>query len=207
MLAILLALGTAVGYGTANYLAPVLGRRMPLAVVLLGSQFAGLVVSALLSLGADVAMDGQGLTFALLAGRVQRRGAGLLLPGRADRRPERAVADRGQRRDRPGARRPGDRRPAEPHPAARPADRHGRDRARRPPTARRAPPRGRIARDRLGHPGRPAVRHVPGHLRRRLPTTPRQARCCGRGWRCWAAPPSAPRAARRRCGRGRATPR
>ena len=68
MLAILLALGTAVGYGTANYLAPVLGRRMPLATVLLGSQLAGLAVSALLSVGADLAMDAPGLTFALIAG-------------------------------------------------------------------------------------------------------------------------------------------
>jgi drug/metabolite transporter (DMT)-like permease len=68
VLAILLALGTAVGYGTANYLAPVLGRRMPLAVVLLGSQLAGLAVSALLSLGADLTMDAPGLAFALLAG-------------------------------------------------------------------------------------------------------------------------------------------
>jgi hypothetical protein len=42
---ILLALGTAVGYGIANHLAPVLGRRMPLAAVLLGSQVAGLAVS------------------------------------------------------------------------------------------------------------------------------------------------------------------
>jgi drug/metabolite transporter (DMT)-like permease len=41
---------------------------MPLAAVLLGSQFAGLVVSALLSLGADVTMDGPALAFALLAG-------------------------------------------------------------------------------------------------------------------------------------------
>lgn len=31
VIAILLALGTAFGYGVANYLAPVLGRRMPLA--------------------------------------------------------------------------------------------------------------------------------------------------------------------------------
>ena len=31
--AVLLALGTAVGYGAANYIAPVLGRRMPLAAV------------------------------------------------------------------------------------------------------------------------------------------------------------------------------
>jgi len=61
VLAILLALGTAVGYGTANYLAPVLGRRMPLATVLLGSQLAGLVVSVLVTVGSDVAMDAQGL--------------------------------------------------------------------------------------------------------------------------------------------------
>jgi drug/metabolite transporter (DMT)-like permease len=68
VLAILLALGTAVGYGTANYLAPVLGRRMPLAAVLLGSQFAGLLVSLLVTVGSDVTMDGQGLAFAVAAG-------------------------------------------------------------------------------------------------------------------------------------------
>ncbi len=68
MAAILLALGTAIGYGAANYIAPVLGRRMPLATVLLGSQLAGLAVSALLSLGADVRMSGPGLAFALAAG-------------------------------------------------------------------------------------------------------------------------------------------
>ena len=68
VLAILLALGTAVGYGVANYLAPVLGRRMPLATVLLGSQVAGLVVSLLLTLGGDVGMGAGGLAFALGAG-------------------------------------------------------------------------------------------------------------------------------------------
>jgi drug/metabolite transporter (DMT)-like permease len=66
--AILLALGTALGYGTANFLAPVLGRRMPLAAVLLGSQLAGLAVSVLLTLGSPVGMSGPGLGFALLAG-------------------------------------------------------------------------------------------------------------------------------------------
>jgi drug/metabolite transporter (DMT)-like permease len=66
--AVLLALGTAVGYGAANYIAPVLGRRMPLAAVLLGSQLAGLAVSVLLSLGSDVTMSGRGLAFALAAG-------------------------------------------------------------------------------------------------------------------------------------------
>ncbi len=68
MLAILLALGTAAGYGTANYLAPVLGRRMPLAAVLLGGQLVGLAVSALLTAGADIAMDGPALAAALVAG-------------------------------------------------------------------------------------------------------------------------------------------
>jgi drug/metabolite transporter (DMT)-like permease len=68
VLPFLLALGTAVGYGVANYLAPVLGRRMPLGAVLLGSQLAGLAVSVLLTLGADVAMSGPGLAFALAAG-------------------------------------------------------------------------------------------------------------------------------------------
>lgn len=68
MLAILLALGTAFGYGIANYLAPVLGRRMPLAAVLLGSQLAGLAVSLLLTVTADVGMAPVGLAFALAAG-------------------------------------------------------------------------------------------------------------------------------------------
>ncbi|GAA3224169.1 hypothetical protein GCM10017691_11940 [Pseudonocardia petroleophila] len=68
MIAILLALGTALGYGVANYLAPVLGRRMPLAAVLLGSQVAGLVVSVLLTLGSDLTMDAAGLAFAVAAG-------------------------------------------------------------------------------------------------------------------------------------------
>lgn len=68
MLAVLLALGTAVGYGIANYLAPVLGRRMPLAAVLLGSQLAALAVSALLTIGSDVGMGAGGFAFALVAG-------------------------------------------------------------------------------------------------------------------------------------------
>lgn len=68
MIAILLALGTALGYGVANYLAPLLGRRMPLAAVLLGSQVAGLAVSVLLTLGADLTMDARGLAFAVAAG-------------------------------------------------------------------------------------------------------------------------------------------
>lgn len=68
MLAILLALGTAVGYGVANFLAPVLGRRMPLAAVLLGSQLAGLAVSVLVTLGSGVGMTGTGLAFAIAAG-------------------------------------------------------------------------------------------------------------------------------------------
>jgi drug/metabolite transporter (DMT)-like permease len=68
VLAIVLALGTALGYGTANFIAPVLGRRMPLAAVLLGSQLAGLAVALLLTIGADVGMGGVALWFALLAG-------------------------------------------------------------------------------------------------------------------------------------------
>lgn len=68
MLPVLLALGTAFGYGVANYLAPVLGRRMPLGAVLLGSQVAGLAVSLLLTLGAAVAMSGRGLALAAAAG-------------------------------------------------------------------------------------------------------------------------------------------
>lgn len=68
MIAILLALGTALAYGVANYLAPELGRRMPLAAVALGSQVAGLAVSVLLTLGADLTMSGAGLAYAVAAG-------------------------------------------------------------------------------------------------------------------------------------------
>lgn len=68
MIAILLASGTALAYGVANYLAPVLGRRMPLAAVALGSQVAGLAVSVLLTLGADLTMSGAGLAYAVAAG-------------------------------------------------------------------------------------------------------------------------------------------
>lgn len=68
MLAVLLALGTAVAYGVANYLAPVLGRRMPLAAVLLGSQLAGLAVALLLTLGSGVAMTTSGVGLAIAAG-------------------------------------------------------------------------------------------------------------------------------------------
>jgi drug/metabolite transporter (DMT)-like permease len=68
VLAVLLALGTAVGYGVANYLAPVLGRRMPLATVLLGSQLAGLAVSLLLTAGTDITMEPAGLALAVAAG-------------------------------------------------------------------------------------------------------------------------------------------
>jgi drug/metabolite transporter (DMT)-like permease len=68
VLPVLLALGTALGYGVANYLAPVLGRRMPLGAVLLGSQVAGLTVSVLLTLGADVGLSGTGLALAVAAG-------------------------------------------------------------------------------------------------------------------------------------------
>jgi drug/metabolite transporter (DMT)-like permease len=68
VLAILLALGTAVGYGVANYLAPVLGRRMPLAAVLLGSQVAGLLVSLAVAVGGDVGLRGGALAAAIVAG-------------------------------------------------------------------------------------------------------------------------------------------
>lgn len=69
MTAALLALGTALSYGIANYVAPILARRMPLAAVLGGSQLGGLAVS-LVAVGAtgDLAMSTAGLSFALAAG-------------------------------------------------------------------------------------------------------------------------------------------
>ena len=48
MLAIVLALGTSVAYGTSNLLGPLLNRRHSLASVLLVGQFAALVAAALL---------------------------------------------------------------------------------------------------------------------------------------------------------------
>jgi len=63
VLPVLLARRTALGYGVANHLAPVLGRRMPLGAVLLGSQIAGLAAALLLTLGADIAVAGRGLAF------------------------------------------------------------------------------------------------------------------------------------------------
>ncbi|MHA6793078.1 EamA family transporter [Pseudonocardia bannensis] len=68
MIPVLLALGTAVGYGVANFLGPTLGRRMPLAAVLLGSQLAGLAVSTVLVLGSAIDMTVVGVAFALAAG-------------------------------------------------------------------------------------------------------------------------------------------
>lgn len=68
MLPLLLALGTAVAYGVANFLAPVLGRRVPLGAVMLYSQLTGLVVSVLVTLGAPVAMSAAGLLWAVAAG-------------------------------------------------------------------------------------------------------------------------------------------
>jgi drug/metabolite transporter (DMT)-like permease len=50
MLAIVLALGTSVAYGTSNLLGPLLNRRHPLASVLLVGQFAALFAAGLLVL-------------------------------------------------------------------------------------------------------------------------------------------------------------
>lgn len=69
MLAVVLALATALAYGVANYLGPLLGRRLPLAGVLLGGQCAGLITALLIYVvdngGAN---DRAGLLLGLAAG-------------------------------------------------------------------------------------------------------------------------------------------
>jgi drug/metabolite transporter (DMT)-like permease len=69
MTAALLALGTALSYGIANFVAPILARRMPLAAVLGASQLGGLAASlAAACATGDLAMSPAGLSFALTAG-------------------------------------------------------------------------------------------------------------------------------------------
>lgn len=69
MTAVLLALGTALAYGLASYLGPLLGRRAPVAGVLLIGQSTGLLVAAVIAAlhhpGED---DRAGLLLALAAG-------------------------------------------------------------------------------------------------------------------------------------------
>ena len=80
MLAIVLALGTSVAYGTSNLLGPMLNRRHPLASVLLVGQFAALVAAALLVAFSGEAMpDGRAMLVAGVAGAGNITGLAALL--------------------------------------------------------------------------------------------------------------------------------
>ncbi len=69
MLAIVLALGTSVAYGTANFLGPLLGRTHPLAAVLLVGQTAALVAAGVLVLVVGEAPPStRGVLLGVLAG-------------------------------------------------------------------------------------------------------------------------------------------
>ncbi len=69
MLAIVLALGTSLAYGTANFLGPLLGRKHPLGAVLLVGQAAALVAAGALVLAVgDTPPSTRGVLFGLLAG-------------------------------------------------------------------------------------------------------------------------------------------
>jgi len=69
VVAVLLALLTAATYGLANYLGPLLGRRLPLAAVLLAGQVAALAAaSALFAVRGGTALPGRGLVLAVTAG-------------------------------------------------------------------------------------------------------------------------------------------
>lgn len=74
VVAVLLALLTALTYGVANYLGPLLSRRLPLAAVLLGGQAAALLGAAALTAGsaglAGFRIGGRALVLALAAGCV-----------------------------------------------------------------------------------------------------------------------------------------
>ena len=69
MLAIVLALGTSVAYGVANFLGPLLGRSHPQAAVLLAGQLAALAGAVALVVGTgDAAPSLDGIALGLLAG-------------------------------------------------------------------------------------------------------------------------------------------
>jgi drug/metabolite transporter (DMT)-like permease len=69
VLAIVLALGTSVAYGTSNFFGPLLGRRHTVAAVLLAGQVAALVAAGLFVLGSGHAPpDGAAIAIGLLAG-------------------------------------------------------------------------------------------------------------------------------------------
>ncbi len=69
MLAVVLALGTSVAYGIANFLGPLLGRRHPLGAVLLVGQGAALIAAGVLVLAVgDAPPSTRGVLLGLLAG-------------------------------------------------------------------------------------------------------------------------------------------
>lgn len=77
MLAIVLALGTSLAYGVANFLAPVLMRRHAFAAVLLIGQLAALVGSVLLlALSGESVPDARAVGLAVLAGLGNAAGLG-----------------------------------------------------------------------------------------------------------------------------------
>ena len=69
MLAVLLALGTSIAYGTSNFIGPLLGRRHTLAAVLLVGQTAALVgAGAIVLASGDAAPPREAILIGLLAG-------------------------------------------------------------------------------------------------------------------------------------------
>ena len=69
MLAIVLALGTSIAYGTSNFLGPLLGRRHTVSAVLLTGQLAALAGAVALVIGAGQSPPStRGFLFGILAG-------------------------------------------------------------------------------------------------------------------------------------------
>ena len=80
MLAIVLALGTSVAYGTSNLLGPLLNRRHPLASVLLVGQFAALIAAGGLVLASGASPPGgRAIAVAAVAGAGNITGLAALL--------------------------------------------------------------------------------------------------------------------------------
>ncbi len=68
-MAIVLALGTSIGYGLANFLAPLYARRHPLAAVLLAGQLAALAFAVIaLAVSGEALPGGHAVLFGVLAG-------------------------------------------------------------------------------------------------------------------------------------------